>query len=268
LDDGGIGGGEPPISEGASGLAAPGVGGGGVAPGIGGSGLPPIWLDREVDGVGAAGMFEPPAGCTVAVEGGGGTVTGAPLLMPGREAPGGVPKWSLKLLGAGGGVESKPRLSIGRSVLCTVGEPPGSGAGVAPGAGGVVATGSPDRAGPPLIGMAPPETVEKPVAVGSGPFTVADDGVTVAGVPLAAGVVAAVLLVGTKVDVGTRLLLLRQQSQPTRAIPAQARPIRPITGFLPIGSPFPRRDEPRARQPLRGREVGVVTRIQSSPVID
>ncbi len=115
--------------------------------------------------------------------------------------------------------------------------------------------------------------VENPVAVGSGPFTVAVDEVTVAGVPAIAGVVVVVdvlLLVMAELGVvAKRLLLLWQQSQPARAIPAHAAPISPITGFLPMAEvPFPRRDEPRARQPLRGREVGGVTRIQSSPVLD
>jgi hypothetical protein len=103
-------------------------------------------------------------------------------------------------------------------------------------------------------------------------LTVAVDAVTVAAVPVIAGVVVVVvvlLLVMAEFGVvAKRLLLLWQQSQPARAIPAHAAPISPITGFLPIGSPFPRRNEPRARQPLRGREVGGVTRIQSSPVLD
>jgi hypothetical protein len=155
-------------------------------------------------------------------------------------------------------------------VLCTVGAPPVSGLAVAPGAGALEATGSAGLpALLPVTGADPPEMVVKALA-DSGPLTVADD--TEAGTPvLGTDVFAAVLLVGAKVAGGVllkRLLLLWQQSQPTRAIPAQAAPIRLIKGFLPIGNPFPRRNEPRARQPLRGREVGAVTRIQSSPVID
>lgn len=37
------------------------------------------------------------------------------------------------------------------------------------------------------------------------------------------------------------LLLLAHPPQPVRAIPAQTRPIRPTTGFLPIAIPFPRK---------------------------
>jgi hypothetical protein len=46
-------------------------------------------------------------------------------------------------------------------------------------------------------------------------------------------------------------LLLRVVSpQPVRAIPAHTRPTRPTKGFLPIGVPFPCRDEkPRAQSP-------------------
>ncbi len=181
-------------------------------------------------------------------------------------------KRSPMLLGAGGGV-SKPRLSIGRSVLCIVGEPTGIGLAVDVCGDGVEATGSVGLLAPLLlIGIPPPDMVENPVAVGSGPFTVAAAGVIVAAVPAVAGMVVVLVVLFMVIAefgvVATRLLLLWQQSQPARAIPAHAAPISPITGFLPIGSPFPRRYEPRARQPLRGCEVGGVTRIQSSPVLD
>jgi hypothetical protein len=275
IDDGG-GGGALPVSE-ATGLLAPGVVTGGWVPGILGSASAParFGMGAGVEGgavteagvMGGRGVPVSPVGWTGGVDGGGGTLTEPFPVIPVCGAAG-VPKWSLMLLGAGGGVVSKPRLSCGRRVFCIVGVPPASVLPVAVGAGGVVASASAGLPAPLLFkGADPPETLEKPVVVDSGPFTVAVD--IEAGVPVVAGVVATVLRVGVNVvGVLKRLLLLWQQSQPANAIPAQATLIRPITGFLPIANPFPRRNEPRARQPLRGREVGAVTRIQSSPVID
>jgi hypothetical protein len=157
-------------------------------------------------GVGALGMGDnvdgpvPPTGCKVEVEvevGGGGRL-GRVLDMPLRDV-GMAPKRSLVVLGVGAGVVSKPRFSAGRRVLCTVGEPGGSElAAPVPGIGGLEASGSAGLPMPVLfMGAAPPDMVEKPV-VDSGPFTVAVDVET--GVPVPAGVVAAVLFVGVKVE--------------------------------------------------------------------
>ncbi len=88
---------------------------------------------------------------------------------------------------------------------------------------------------PPLLGLA------KPTEPGSVPLTGA---LAVAVALPCAG--AAVVLLGVNAGDGLyRLLSLRQQSQPARAIPAQTRPIRPTTGFLPIGIPFPVKNETR-----------------------
>ncbi len=116
-----------------------------------------------------------------------------------------------------------------------------------PYAGGLVGIGSAVRVAPTLLtGMMPLVLVlglAKPPAAGSELF--ADTLAVVfefartgdAGGLVVAG---AVLLAGMKAGDGLyRLLLVRQQSQPVRAIPAQTRPMRPTTGFLPIGIPFP-----------------------------
>jgi hypothetical protein len=181
------------LVSGASGLLAPGVGAGGGEPGRFGSGSL-MRLGMGVFGAGAAGgALVPPVGCSV--EAGGAGRFGRELGVPAREDP----KRSPIVLVVGAGVVSKLRFSPGRRVLCTVGEPAGSALPVPPGIAGLEASGS---AGLPVlllfIGAMPPDMVEKPV-VDSGPFTVAVDVET--GVPVvAAGVVAAVLRVGVKVD--------------------------------------------------------------------
>jgi hypothetical protein len=159
----------------------------------------------------------------------------------------------------------RPRLSIGRRLVVVLGAPTGialleialddSGllgnelVGVE-GIGGLAAYESVGRAAPtPLTGCMPPVLgLANPVKLESAAVT---------GIPGAEAVAVALegagadaVLLGANVGGGLfRMLLSRQQSQPARAIPAHTRPIRPTTGFLPIGIPFPVRDETRRASP-------------------
>ena len=113
----------------------------------------------------------------------------------------------------------------------------------------------------PVFGLANPVILESAAVIG-----------------VAVAEAVAVALDGTEADavlfganVGgelKRVLLSRQQSQPARAIPAHTRPIRPTTGFLPIGIPFPVRDETRRATPCATVRWVQAPEFQSSPVID
>jgi hypothetical protein len=147
------------------------------------------------------------------------------------------------VLGSAGGVEATGA-GVGGGVDAATGAVVGdTPAPIGPGAEvvvrkPVVLTSPPGLAGeavPPAGCTSPPvEAADPLLSAGVGPPLLAG---TAAGVlSVASPLVVEVVKAGVAVYLGCRFW---QHSQPARAIPAQTRPIRPTTGFLPIGFPFP-----------------------------